>query len=147
MVFFKLFRPKTEVLKDKIIFTQKSRISSLENEIGALKKVINSKDTEVRSVRTTFERSKERLIDQIIELNTILDETSGELNTLKTAVDDFGSTLEKASANIDSSVTSVSSSVKNIEEASIQLNSLFFPIVASIAIIVALQITILARRR
>jgi len=85
--------------------------------------------------------------DQIIELNTILDETSGELNTLKTAVDDFGSTLEKASANIDSSVTSVSSSVKNIEEASIQLNSLFFPIVASIAIIVALQITILARRR
>ena len=35
----------------------------------------------------------------------------------------------------------------NIEEASSQINSLLFPIVASIGIIVALQVTILARRR
>jgi hypothetical protein len=55
--------------------------------------------------------------------------------------------LEGASTNIDASVTSVSNSVSNIEEASSQLNSLFFPIVASIGIIVALQIAILARRR
>ena len=41
----------------------------------------------------------------------------------------------------------MSTSVTNIEEASIQLNSLFFPIVGSIGIIVALQIVILARRR
>jgi hypothetical protein len=34
-----------------------------------------------------------------------------------------------------------------METASQQLNSLLFPIVASIAIIVALQIVILARRR
>jgi hypothetical protein len=44
-------------------------------------------------------------------------------------------------------VTSVSNSVENIEEASSQLNSLLFPIVASIGIIVALQVAILARRR
>ena len=85
--------------------------------------------------------------DQIIKLNNILDETSGELDRLKSEVSDFGSTLETASNNIDSSVESVTSSVTNIEEASVQLNSLLFPVVASIGIIVALQIVILARRR
>ncbi|MBS3926343.1 MAG: methyl-accepting chemotaxis protein [Nitrosarchaeum sp.] len=85
--------------------------------------------------------------NQIIELNSVLKETSDELDTLKSEIEGFGSTLESASTNIDASVTSVSNSVLNIEEASSQLNSLFFPIVASIGIIVALQITILARRR
>ena len=85
--------------------------------------------------------------EQIIELNSVLDETSKELDTLKSEVQEFGSTLKNASKNIDSSVASVSSSVLNIEEASSQLNSLLFPIVASIGIIVALQVAILARRR
>ncbi len=85
--------------------------------------------------------------DQIIQLNSILDETSKELDTLKSEVQEFGSTLENASKNIDTSVASVSNSVLNIEEASSQLNSLLFPIVASIGIIVALQVAILARRR
>ena len=74
-------------------------------------------------------------------------ETSNELDTLKSEIKGFGDTLEHASNNIDTSVTSISNSVVNIEEASSQLNSLFFPIVASIGIIVALQIAILARRR
>ena len=85
--------------------------------------------------------------EQIIELNSILDETSAELNILKSEIEGFGSTLEKASGNIDTSVSTVSNSVRNIEEASVQLNSLLFPIVASIGIIVALQIVIIARRR
>ena len=85
--------------------------------------------------------------EQILELDSILDETSNELVTLKTEVKEFGVTLENASQNIDSSVASVSNSVGNIEEASSQLNSLLFPIVASIGIIVALQVAILARRR
>ena len=85
--------------------------------------------------------------EQIIELNSILDQTSRELDNIRSEVDEFGTTLDSASKNIDSSVTSVSNSVTNIEEASSQLNSLFFPIVASIGIIVALQIAILARRR
>jgi hypothetical protein len=85
--------------------------------------------------------------NQIIKLNSALEETSTELNTLKSEISGFGNTLESASGNIDKSVTSVSNSVTNIEEASSQLNSLFFPIVASIGIIVALQIAILARRR
>jgi len=85
--------------------------------------------------------------EQIVKLNSILDETSGELDRLKSEIEGFGSTLESASENIDSSVTSISSSVNNIEESSVQLNSLLFPIVASIGIIVALQIAIFARRR
>jgi flagellin-like hook-associated protein FlgL len=85
--------------------------------------------------------------DQIIELNSVLEETSKELDTLKSEVQEFGSTLGNASSNIDASVASVSDSVVNIEEASSQINSLLFPIVASIGIIVALQVTILARRR
>jgi hypothetical protein len=85
--------------------------------------------------------------DQIIELNSILEETSKELDILKSEVQEFGSTLGNASSNIDASVASVSDSVVNIEEASSQINSLLFPIVASIGIIVALQVTILARRR
>ncbi len=87
------------------------------------------------------------IADQIIQLNSVLDETSKELVTLKSEVQEFGSTLGNASRNIDASVASVSSSVVNIEEASSQINSLLFPIVASIGIIVALQVTILARRR
>ena len=85
--------------------------------------------------------------NQIIELNSILGQTSNELEILKSEIEGFGSTLEKASNNIEKSTTSISLSVSNIEEASSQLNSLFFPIVASIGIIVALQIAILARRR
>lgn len=85
--------------------------------------------------------------DQIVRLNSILDETSAELATLKSEISGFGSTLESASSNIDTSVSSISNSVVNIEEASSQLNSLLLPIVSSIGIIVALQIVILARRR
>jgi septal ring factor EnvC (AmiA/AmiB activator) len=85
--------------------------------------------------------------EQIIELNSVLEDTSKELDTLKSEVQEFGSTLGNASSNIDTSVASVSKSVINIEEASSQLNSLLFPVVASIGIIVALQVAILARRR
>ena len=85
--------------------------------------------------------------EQILELNTVLDETAKELERLKTETSKFGSTLESASSNIDGSVTTISASVENIEEGSSQLNALLFPIVSSIAIILALQIVIIARRR
>lgn len=96
----------------------------------------------------------EGISNQIIQLNTILDTTSKELDKLKNEIAGFGATLEEsqkslteANKNIDESVASISASVSNIEEASGQLNSLFFPIMALIAVIIALQITILARRR
>ena len=84
---------------------------------------------------------------QISKLNTILGETSVELNTLKSEISGFDDTLSTASTNINESTASISTSVNSIEEASSQLNSLLFPIIASIGIIVALQITIIARRR
>lgn len=87
------------------------------------------------------------LAQQIIELNAALQDTSRELENLKAEIGGFGSSLATASEDIDQSVDAISSSVGNIESASLQLNSLLFPIVASIAIIVALQIVILARRR
>ena len=84
---------------------------------------------------------------QIIKLNSILDETSNELDTLKSEIEGFDSTLVTASDKIDESTVTISKSVESISEASSQLNSLLFPIIASIGIIVALQITIIARRR
>lgn len=96
----------------------------------------------------------EGISNQIVQLNSILDATSKELDKLKEEIAGFGSTLEEsqkslteANKNIDQSVGSISDSVSNIEQASGQFNSLFFPIVALIAVIIALQITILARRR
>ena len=50
-------------------------------------------------------------------------------------------------ADYDTSSKQAEVSVKFISEASSQLNSLLFPIIASIGIIVALEIAILARRR
>ena len=84
---------------------------------------------------------------QIIKLNSILDETSNELDILKSEIKGFDSTLLTASEKIDASTGTIATSVTSISEASSQLNSLLFPIIASIGIIVALQITIIARRR
>ena len=84
---------------------------------------------------------------QILELNDILDETKTELANLKQETSTFGSSLSDASSNLDDSVVLISDSVGNIEEGSSQLNALLFPVVASIAIILALQIVIIARRR
>jgi hypothetical protein len=96
----------------------------------------------------------EGISNQILKLNSILDSTSQELDRLKFEIQGFGNVLDnsqrsisQANQNINKSVTSMSESVKNIEEASGQFNSLFLPVVALIAIIIALQITILARRR
>ena len=91
---------------------------------------------------------------QIITLNEVLTTASDELDVLQTDIHGFGSTLEDASTTlrdsvttIDASVSSMSSAVDNIEEASLQVNSLLFPIMGAIAVILALQISIIARRR
>ena len=84
---------------------------------------------------------------QISKLNSILDETSTELNILKSEISGFDDTLSTASTEINESTSSISTSVEAISEDSSQLNSLWFPIIASIGLIVSLQITIIARRR
>jgi len=91
---------------------------------------------------------------QIITLNDVLTTASNELDTLQTDIHGFGTTLEDASTKlnnsvtvIDTSVSAMSSAVENIEQASLQVNSLLFPIMGAIAVILALQISIIARRR
>ena len=91
---------------------------------------------------------------QIISLNEVLTTASDELDVLQADIHGFGSTLEDASTKlrdsvttIDTSVSSMSAAVSNIEEASLQVNSLLFPIMGAIAVILALQISIIARRR
>ena len=91
---------------------------------------------------------------QIITLNDVLTTASSELDVLQTDIQTFGTTLEGASTKlsdsvttIDSSVSAMSSAVDNIEQASLQVNSLLFPIMGAIAVILALQISIIARRR
>ena len=103
--------------------------------------ILNKKDALLLAV------SKKKPFAQILELNTILEETKNELSTLKQETSNFDTTLEDASSNLEGSVTLISGSIANIEEGSSQLNALLFPIVASIAIILALQIVIIARRR
>ncbi len=85
--------------------------------------------------------------EQVIRLNEVLDKTAAELDILTSEIEEFGTTLESASSNIDTSVMAVTESVKSIDESSGQLNALLFPIVASVGIIVALQIAIFARKR
>ncbi len=92
--------------------------------------------------------------NQILKLNSVLGSTSQELDRLKSEIQGFGTVLNssqqsisQANENLNKSVTKMSDSVTNIDQASTQLNSLFLPVVALIAIIIALQITILARRR
>jgi hypothetical protein len=96
----------------------------------------------------------EGISNQILQLNSVLRSTSDELQKLKNETKEFGITLEKSqislietNKNIDNNMNLISDSVKNMVEASGQFNSLFLPIVALIAVIIALQITILARRR
>ncbi|BDQ30148.1 hypothetical protein NZNM25_15400 [Nitrosopumilus zosterae] len=85
--------------------------------------------------------------EQIIKLNSILDETSEELDVLKSEIAGFDTTLKRASIQIDENIGTISTSVKYITEASSQLNALMLPIIASIGLIVALQVAILTRRR
>ena len=85
--------------------------------------------------------------DQIIKLNSVLDETSAELDILKSEINGFDITLKYASSQIDENIGTFALSAKSISESSAQLNALLLPIIASIGLIVALQVTILARRR
>ena len=85
--------------------------------------------------------------DQIIKLNSILDATSDELEILKSEIEGFDNTLDYASSQIDENIGTFALSAKSISESSAQLNALLLPIIASVGLIVALQIAILARRR
>lgn len=56
-------------LRDKIIFTQKNRIQTLDKEIKDLKEKLGNREDEVVNLRRDYEKSKERLVDQIVGLS------------------------------------------------------------------------------
>lgn len=85
--------------------------------------------------------------NQIIKLNSILDETSSELDVLKSEIEGFDTTLKYASSQIDENIGTFALSARSISESSAQLNALLLPIIASVGLIVALQVAILSRRR
>lgn len=64
-----IFRSQSDVLKEKIIVSQKGRIAALEKEVEETRGHMLQKDGELRELRTNFERSKDRLVDQIIDLS------------------------------------------------------------------------------
>lgn len=118
--------------------------------------VAYTQGTEGNGSFATFvqKQSIEDISNRLIQLNSALETTSNELDKMKDEVQTFGNVLNssqhsilKANENMNSTVNSMSSSVQNVESASGQINSLFLPVVALIAVIIALQITILARRR
>jgi hypothetical protein len=54
---------------------------------------------------------------EIVKLNSILEETSSELDVLKSEIEGFDSTMVKASEKIDESTGTISTSVQSISEA------------------------------
>ncbi len=85
--------------------------------------------------------------EQIIKLNSVLKETSEELDILQSEIEGFDNTLDYAISQIDQNIGTFALSARSISESSAQLNALLLPIIASIGLIVALQVAILSRRR
>lgn len=103
MGFLDIIRPKAAV-QEKIIFTQKSRITNLEKDISDMKALVRLRESELKDVRTNFERGKERLVDQIIELSDKFAEISdmvakvhSENGRLRSVVDSRRPLLENKS--------------------------------------------------
>jgi len=56
-------------VREKIIFTQRTRISALEQEVSEVKKLHDKREDELNRLRDAHERTKERLIEQIVKLS------------------------------------------------------------------------------
>ncbi|MBI4150910.1 hypothetical protein HY492_02180 [Candidatus Woesearchaeota archaeon] len=69
MGLFDWIKGESTTMREKIIVTQRTRISALEQELGEVKKMHDKKDDELNRVRETHERGKERLIEQIIKMS------------------------------------------------------------------------------
>ena len=106
-----MFRPKT-AMHEKIIYTQKSRISGLEKDIEEMKQALRMRDSELKEVRTTSKR-KDRLVDQIIDLsdkfaevNDVVAKVHTENGRLKSLVESKEHCLSTRTAERSASRTS-----------------------------------------
>ena len=69
MGLFDWIKSDAATVREKIIFTQRARISALEQELTEIKKLHDKKEDELNRTHDAHERSKERLIDQIVKLS------------------------------------------------------------------------------
>lgn len=67
--FFGLFRSEADVLRERILFTQKSRITTLENQLETLRDMYQKRQADVERLREQHDRAKDRLVDQIVALS------------------------------------------------------------------------------
>jgi hypothetical protein len=56
-------------MRDKIIFTQKHRVTALEKEVSDMRNEMGRREDDINRTRESFEKSKERLVEQIIQLS------------------------------------------------------------------------------
>lgn len=69
MGLFDWIKSDATTVRDKIIFTQRARITAIEQELGEVKKLYDKKEDELNRTRDSHERIKERLIEQIVKLS------------------------------------------------------------------------------
>lgn len=69
MGLFSWLQSDAKSIREKIIFTQRTRISVLEQELGEVKKLHDKREDELNRLRDSHERTKERLIEQIVKLS------------------------------------------------------------------------------
>jgi predicted nucleic acid-binding Zn-ribbon protein len=69
MGFLNWFNSDATVIRDKIIYTQRTRLSAIEQELSEVKKLHDKKEDELNRLRDAHERTKERLIEQIVKLS------------------------------------------------------------------------------
>ena len=93
-----IFGSETMKMRDKIIFTQKHRVTRLEKEVSDIRSELAKRDDELNRTRDSFEKSKERLVEQIIqlsdkfaEINQMMLDIAHENARLKMIVDNGGS--------------------------------------------------------
>ena len=65
----RIFGSENSHMRDKIIFTQKHRITTLEKDVSDLRSNMDNREDELNRAREGFEKSKERLVEQIIQLS------------------------------------------------------------------------------
>lgn len=67
--FFGFFKSEADTLREKILFTQKSRITTLENQLDTLRSMNERRTAEVERLREQHDHAKDRLVDQIVALS------------------------------------------------------------------------------
>ncbi len=67
--FFGIFRSEADTLKERILFTQKSRITTLESQMDRLRDMHDKRQAEIERLREQHDRAKDKLVDQIVGLS------------------------------------------------------------------------------